>query len=210
VRFADQSADDLRWQVYQDLDVRQFNCLATASLLKGIRVNATIIGASHVIEVHGKQRFFEVVACVPGRGGRLRDQSIAEINEPKTIESLAYHFTVDVQDYEQGQQRLQDLMAIQADHDTLAIRYEFPSNTNQIPITLVTVSHNAGNLEWQTVHSYPNEGKIVFTQTNVKGKINVPDNTSAHFDDAADVTHRLRPIRRREERRKEGQGVPVS
>jgi len=182
ILYQDQSANNLRLSLIRGPinSAQHFDVLDTGSMEFGIGyIKADIIGASHVInfKIRGFE-FSEIFACVePKIGGRrlvygpLKDFSADHISYGFKKEHVKYSFSARISDWDEGEETLNNCekYAIACGNRTgrIGLVREFPSkDANHAPKTIVTVWHNE-RIQVETVHSYPNERRIVFTKTSI-------------------------------------------
>lgn len=182
--YKDQSASELRLSLLGgDLDLCQFNVLDADSIeRRGMRIDASIIGASHVLRLSSKRSrmLHEVLACtdVQARSRPLFSGSVEEL--PPSLQlcvggGVSYHFESRVSDSLQGARGLAALerriavAAARPDEIGLCHRFPRPSGAVGAPVTLVHVSDGGAvlGLRVTTAHSYPNDGAIVFSHTQL-------------------------------------------
>ena len=185
--YIDQSAYDLRLHVVGGrLDLSQFTLLA-AGRLGGpeLRVQAGIIGASHVLAIQrgDEPLLHEVFACTEVRGDarteRLYTGAVKEL--PASLEcaaggGLGYRFRSRVTETGEAREVLAGLevrisrAAAGRRRDELGLAHVFPALPGgEAPKTLVWVSLDAAlqRVRVETAHCYPNEGTIVFSETRI-------------------------------------------
>lgn len=181
--YVDQSALDLRLTLIQgEVDPAQFHVLEYGSLQdRSFSVRAGIIGASHyvTVDLHGS-RFTEVFACMDVESDTkpVCSLPISEIIgfRPPAIHEVeyTYDFGARLYSWEQGEAhaaRIEQAAREALDRpDEIGLVHVFPGAVDgRIPKTILSLrwSRSSRHLHIETVHSYPNEGNIVITQTAV-------------------------------------------
>lgn len=178
--YIDQSAQDLALNVLQGHpNEEQFNILEQGSLEGiGLKVKASIIGASHMVELTvGDVRLCEVFSCEAdkSRAGSMISSSFPEIKVPVVmdLDGVEYHFECFSTDSLRGAglfHMLEKQSRFASRRGICGLAYKFPKGgyTQQdFPKTVLVAVVNGGKIELQTAHSYPNEETIVFTKTMV-------------------------------------------
>ncbi len=194
-QYLDQSARSLCWTLIEgELDVRHFQLLASATLrAPGFCFRAHIVGASHLMRMEWGtgELYHEVVACggLPELAKPISSARLA--SRPRDTNALAIlaggrrlRFESQIVDAAIAAPRLSRLRdeierAGSNPRRVLGLQFEFPSpegegrsdltNSSVRPTTLVWAALSAADqrLEIETAHSYPNEGRVVFTRTGI-------------------------------------------
>lgn len=178
-------------------DLSQFRILKAHSLVLGEwRVKAHIIGASHFISVDGNGVIFhEIFACMKVKSSAKRiyygpipetgnlthrfDNGVTSsgveyhVAEHPGIEypCIEYKFNSKLTRWDDGESHLLELerLAHESPAGRIGLVEDFPHVNAAIdPKTIVLVKIDGKILKFETVHSYPNENRIVFTQTIIK------------------------------------------
>lgn len=181
--YEDQSASALRLNLMRgavDKDTLTVLCTGKIDLSYG-RLNAGIIGASHYIEFvqpDGSVLFTEVFACTDlnDSGDRMFYGDVVKATDFKTtFDSIDYHFDVQCTTYKESHAQMTALERLIKDHTKryrIGLSYLFPESEEDefSPMTLVSVSADPQTLavDVKTLHAYPNEGSLVFTETNIQ------------------------------------------
>lgn len=172
--FIDQNPDALRLTLIEgSLDRDQFTQLASSTrTISGIRIDATVIGASHVISASfGVLEFHEVFACVgvPGRESQTVGDLIGAPVKRK-LPGASYEFAaryVPWQDPEPDE--LVELVALAREHESaqVGIVQEFERGPFLVdPKTVIVIySDENGNVVIETAHSYPESGLVLSRST---------------------------------------------
>lgn len=178
----DQSANDLVLSIIRGpINPKDFfPVLATDSIEHaGFQMRAAIIGASHMFQFISQDiALCEVFAClqldIAERSviyGPLKNYPDEAITQ--SFGSLTYSFKACIEPWEQGVAQLelweQKSRDFSKDSAFIGLAYEFPdTGTGRIPKTIVLVTTDVANkVVVNTVHSYPNEGNIVFSTTEI-------------------------------------------
>lgn len=180
-----------------DVDLEQFTLLRVALMRRPrVRIDACIIGASHLlrVELPGPVRFHEVLACADVEAGssRVFHAPVGEL--PGSVEldiggGASYRFRPWLATSSQGQSRLRALeeRIRRVRHASpaggeLGLWLEFPDSPStraagswqpdrgdEAPRTLLWlgVDSRDGKVRVETAHSYPNEGRVVFSETQL-------------------------------------------
>ena len=175
VKFLDQSADALSLNLIEgEIDKSQFDILAEGQLERhGVKLVAHIIGGSHffTIDLGGGRRISEVFACTEVQTDLPRLYCGPLRGITKTIECSLFgnsQYVFEARTLEGEKAKLEiDEFSVQG--DDLCLKFEFPSDdAEDSPVTLVCADmfvndRNDVIVEVGTMHTYPNEGKVVFT-----------------------------------------------
>ncbi len=175
--YEDQYSNDLNLTLADDeIDLNQFTILETAKAVKGgIMVVARIIGGSHIINYRLKGLdLYEIFACstvsVPsmiihsGPLGKALTQLHLEFPG-----NILYDFRNSKIPWDKGKDRILRLQQIVAQQSQpVALSYTFPKgNSLREPQTIVVVKIEAGKIMVESLHSYPNEEVLVFTESTL-------------------------------------------
>ena len=174
VQFLDQSANALNLNLIEGrIDESQFDILAEDSIEDlGIRLDAHIIGGSHFLIIHvGDRCVSEVFACTEIETDLPRLYcgplgSITKKIECLIFNNLRYVFRADIHDFDPI-----NICDIKGDYESrypkhVLLTFEFPkANRTEVhnPATIVLAGMNSTLIDVSTIHSYPNENKIVAT-----------------------------------------------
>ncbi len=139
-------------------------------------IKAHVIGASHLISIHHQDRqFHEIVACMEVKAaarplyygpipdaGSLTQQFMGQVE---------YRFDSQILEWEAGEPvmlHLEQRVNLDAERQFgLAVDFS-PVGAKNIPKTIILVKMENQVLRLETVHSYPNENCIAFTETSIK------------------------------------------
>jgi hypothetical protein len=141
-------------------------------------VKAHIIGASHIIRFRfGDMEINEIFACMqmdmaPKKVsyGPFKNSSYEKITQ--RMGHIIYNFSAQTKCWEDGEDRLKEwedrANAYGAKDDTIGLSYEFPRvDSIYPPKTVIMVAAEKSDIEVKTIHSYPNENNITFTNTTI-------------------------------------------
>lgn len=190
-RYLDQSASALSWNLVEgDVDATCFTLLASASLFApGFVLHAHIVGASHLLRMEWDEGavYHEVVACagLPETAKRVASARLATQSTGETAATLAgrrsLRFASQIVDSANAGVRLRALdqsisRAAARGNQEIGLRFEFPSRAPDAgaanetgPLTLLhaALSQRNERVRIESAHSYPNEARVVFTQTSI-------------------------------------------
>lgn len=179
--YVDQSAKDLRFYLVQgNVDVQSLTILATDTVAWGERsVTMGILGASHFLSIAGCETpiLNEVFACadLDTFGPFLKSGPLGQLQATVqiTVDALAYTFTPRLVSWDEGEEELRQLIDAVARAkgcaNQVGLLFEFPStgNDSRRPYTIVW-GDATDELLVRTVHCYPNEATLVFTETTLR------------------------------------------
>ncbi len=179
--YVDQSAKDLRFYLVQgNVDVTTLTILATDTVAWGERsVTMGILGASHFLSIAGCETptLHEVFACaeLDTFGPFLKSGPLGQLQATVEIAvgTLAYTFTPRLVSWDAGEEELQQLIdavvRAQGCANQIGLLFEFPAtgSGSRRPYTIVW-GDAADELLVRTVHCYPNEATLVFTETRIR------------------------------------------
>jgi hypothetical protein len=155
----------------------QFNILKVEEKAMGPwRIKAHVIGASHLISVRYKHvRFHEILACLKVKAaagriyyGPLLDTGSLTHRFPDRIE---YRFDSKILKWSAGEpiiRKLEQMLPAGGDRQFGLMADYSPVQTGAVPKTIILIKMASQALEFETVHSYPNEDCIVFSETSIK------------------------------------------
>ncbi len=148
-----------------------------------LRVDASIIGSSHVMEVRGRAlALTELLACeAPSRG---RPVALWKPGDPvveyRGIRDARYRFEASLVDWNRSGEQL-DFLRYLIDHATgssseLGLSYRFPDafDGDRAAETLVWAAATDGGVLARTAHSYPSEALVVLSVTTIQLVETVP------------------------------------
>lgn len=173
MKYTDQSAQDLTLKLCKTSpDYKQFSVLRQGAIEnKALHVEASIIGASHIVVVSsGDSVLSEIFSCdkSPGKSC-LISAPLSDLLLPKieTIGNLRYEFVAEVKEGCANNRQLEELREAARinNAESLGLEFEFPSNDDGCPLTVVLVKIDSSGVTIKTAHSYPNENNVTFTRT---------------------------------------------
>lgn len=176
--YQDQRAEDLRLTLAEgSVDKEQLNIICSGKVeLPHATLEGGIIGGSHYLElsVGGTEIFTEVFACteVVAEHQCFRG-SLSEIGSiTKRFGDLVYRFRARKLTWNQGRVEFEDLekaIASSTFDYQLGLVFVFPRSTGDgfSPVTMVYAKLDPQrlNIKVKTLHAYPNESTLVFTET---------------------------------------------
>lgn len=183
--YTDQSAELLNLNLVKGaVDKNKLTVLSTGAVEVAYgKIEVGIIGASHYLEFscpEGSVVLTEVFACL--------DLSVSEkifsgkLNELKSVQKqigeISYSFNAKRFNWKNGKDKFYNLLnaiSFNENHYNLGLQFVFPSEGlyEFSPITAVFLKVNPDTFEvkLETLHAYPNEDSLVFTETILsKGK----------------------------------------
>lgn len=139
-------------------------------------VKAHVIGASHLISVNCKGVLFhEIIACmeVKADAKRVYYGPIPDGGNltHRFVDRVDYRFDSKILKWGIGEPLMIELerLASKGGESQIGLVAEFPPvDTAIIPKTIILIKLDGKVLKFKTVHSYPNEDCIVFTETIIK------------------------------------------
>lgn len=180
--YQDQSAEDLRLNLVQGaVDKKQLTVLCTGNIeVPYGRVEAGIIGASHYLEFtlpNGHIVFTEVFACTEIEStekifyGGLQDAGSIK----KHFKDMTYTFRVRNMKWGAGEAEFEHLMEVVKsafNQFQFGLQFSFPKTDDLEfpPVTLMYVQADPENMavEVKTLHAYPSDKALVFTETKLQ------------------------------------------
>lgn len=177
--FKDGSAAGLRLRLYDGpLDRNGIGVLATGSAGGcGVRLEAAVIGASHLIEVRtGGSVFTEMLACRPAPSAAPAAEVAPGRGEvERTLPCGArYRFRARTVAWPQPQEALERLRErirrCAAEPSEVGLTYRFPGgpvSADYSAETLVFAAARADAVVARTAHCYPSEGLVVLSSSRI-------------------------------------------
>ena len=179
VAYKDRSAGDLRLRLFSNLvDPALFTvvCQGRASA-NGMRIEAYILGASHMIRFRaGAGCLSEVLVCsdtvLQTWPGSCVSHKPARGPLDLELDNVGYRFTGELLRRSAAERLLGNLKTrvakAQTRPDEIGLSFEFPTEVRlEKPAeTLLWVRLGAAGAEIETVHSYPSEDSVVWTQSS--------------------------------------------
>lgn len=180
-KYVDQSAHSLRLTLCNGrLDQSQFTILERGWCKVGdMAVEAAIVGGSHFLTVeHSGQVFSEVCVCMPFKhtGKVYLDEPLYSVEgfDSRTVEgtpqSLVYGVRRRVVAWDKADSDMKELLSrvnSSSRENVIALVHDFPrcKGDSRDPRTVVSVVRVEGGLSVSTIHSYPQEDLVVFTDS---------------------------------------------
>jgi hypothetical protein len=179
MEYTEQSAGSIRLYLTKgDPDLQQFTTLARASCMHSdMSVEFGILGESHFVSfLLGANRLTEVCACtdvkIPSSAECIAYDFLPNLEEdPITTSFATYHysFTYKYMNWEKGSIRLEELHSKHREDNAQKLTYLFPSPDPDVdPATTKVYVTLDKSIITETVHTYPNEEVMVFTESVLK------------------------------------------
>jgi hypothetical protein len=153
------------------VDCSFFNVVSKHSFKhKNLDIEFGILTESHFVSVSSNNdALTEICACKDYEIAYLKKSSIeatARSNYKKTIGEFTYTFSSSIVSYRTGKKLLKDLKSKQRNSNTHYLTHTFPGRWawSRPACTEVYVTVD-NNVVTETVHTYPNEKKMVFTKS---------------------------------------------
>ena len=176
--YQDQSVHNLILSFAEDdIDLAQFRILTEGWVDNdNLIVRAGIIGASHFVKINSdKGVIYEVLSCIEVEGNHniLYCEPLDSILKEATItiknEQVQCNFQVKSERWESGKQQVKQMEeeGVNTKTSQLYLAHNFTGiNPDYQPKTLVNLKLETEELFLKTVHAYPNEERIIFTQSH--------------------------------------------
>lgn len=177
MEYAEQTAESIRLYLTESaFNASHFTLLKKESVSFGdIHIQFGILGESHFIEYRvGEKYLTEICACTEAR--KLTPPilvsdflpNIKALPVTTTLLPYSYSFTYAYTQWDEGEDRLKKLRQKSTDSNTHILTHIFPASDHH-PLEAVTEIYlTLGEiLSLQTVHTYPNEGVMVFTHNKL-------------------------------------------
>ncbi|WP_194444354.1 DUF2617 family protein, partial [Streptomyces calidiresistens] len=170
--YADTRSTDLTWS----LDRPPLPALASRRLCwadGGPRLELRVLGASHQVLLHRPQgALIETVACAPGPAVPLpaavarRVDAVGTEDAVDAVDAADYAFSSRVDHLPPAElaARTGEVTALTSDHPHALIGV-FPGRPHAV--TALIAHRRPDGVEWETWHTYPAEGTVVFTRGRV-------------------------------------------
>ena len=181
MEYTDQTSGAIRLYLAKGgFDIGQFAILREATLVyEGITIRFGILGESHFIEFSRNGEILsEICACVEAaqvdRTRLIAHDFLPNLHAiPVTtnFHNHSYAFTFTYADWHHGEAMLQALRESGGAEHVHTLTYTFPSH-DDIPHEAVTELYLTTNdtITLKTVHTYPNEHMMVFTESTLVPK----------------------------------------
>jgi hypothetical protein len=180
MEYTDQSSGAIRLYLTKgNFNLDQFTILATKSLAWGaVSVSFGILGESHFVQLtKGGKIFSEICACtdavIPEAVQVFESNFLANLPTEgvRTLfDKYTYNFSFEFKNWEEGSERLKNLCALQKKPGATYLTHTFPKLESDIeePVTEVYMTEEDATLKIFSVHTYPNELVMVFTESELK------------------------------------------
>lgn len=178
MEYTDQTSGAIRLYLARgNFDIGQFTVLTEqATEHEGTTIRFGILGESHFVTIEKEgEALNEICACVDAKiehpENLLAHDFLPNLHRVPVTAAFggrAYSFTFTYADWPHGEAMLAALRARQKLPNTYVLTYEFPKHDNHEHqgVTEVYITTGA-SIEIRTVHSYPNEHMMVFTESTV-------------------------------------------
>lgn len=157
-----------------DIDVTRLQVIKSSLCgINGFSVEYGILGTSHYFKIRKADRVFcEIFSCSPiEEKGLFYPISYLKKGKAVGANSLgrAYNFTTDVDTLTEGSQKYYSFLANTTREEVISLTHEFPGQANQKykPYTSVKIMSEGDGLCLQSMHVYPEENIVVFTQSKI-------------------------------------------
>ena len=179
MEYTDQSSGAIRLYLTKgDLTLDQFTVLTTKTFKWGeIAVSFGILGESHYVQIaKGDKIFSEICACtdatMPEHVQVFESNFLANLPTEgvRTLfDDYTYDFSFEFKNWEEGSAELKILRARQKNSMTEYLSYIFPKHEtdSEEPVTEIYIIQEGSGLKMLSVHTYPNEGMMVFTRSSL-------------------------------------------
>ncbi len=179
LEYQDQSAHKLKLTVVDDdIDLSQFRIVKEGWLENdALIVQSGIIGTSHFVKLnYDKGVIYEVLSCsgVECSGKKLFNSSLSSMIETShqeiRNETIQYTFQHRIETWNEGRHLMDkiEIECLDLETNRISLTHEFASIDDKgSPKTLLIAQLEREGLQLKTVHGYPNEGLIVFTNSNI-------------------------------------------
>lgn len=159
------------------LDQKVFNIVSKHQFEhENMRIEFGVLTESHYVSVtEDDATLYEVCACKEYDFDTLQKANIEDVAETTVAEDIgnfSYTFTSDIKNYRDGKKILNQLESKQRNSVTHYLTHTFPGRWawSRPAITEIYVTPKNGGLIVETVHTYPNESKMVFTTSEITNK----------------------------------------
>lgn len=174
--FKDQSASQLKLHLTKGIaDVAALQILQMGKVRFGnVQIEAGILGASHYVKWWTEGgAFTEVLACVSAWPNQtyLASQHLSSLkttSEFEPVPSWKYYFHHWQSDWEKGQENVDSIktqLQKMASTDGLGLHFSFPGYNGAE--TLLLIENSKKGIFAQSLHAYPNEGKLIFSKSYI-------------------------------------------
>ncbi len=180
--FLEQSSSDLQLTIAKgNLDLKQFNIISQCKKsFLNFDVTMRIIGGSHFITFKNNHlEFHEIFAChnVRSKEALIYKENFGNIKNKlhlKFSENINYSFESFTLPQEKALEKMCKIEKLveKIKNENKSLSFEFPASNNETPPKTIIYLEliDAKKISLETIHSYPNENKFVFTQTILNNK----------------------------------------
>ena len=177
--YREQSAYDLRLSVIEgNFDLSQFQIFKTKILRVSseFTLSAMIIGQSHAVCFRvGDSSLYEIFACGEVRTSKSGALSrhldeVAGSLRMNFHRGLRYGFQATPKNWLQGSAEILEMESEAKEFGGFSLSYDFPQGVSRKPATTVVTgfaNETSASLVIRTAHSYPNEGTIVISKSEL-------------------------------------------
>jgi len=182
--FKDQSSKDLRFHLlYESLNKTNLTILEKKSidLGEGVAVEAAIIGESHYISFkhNGETLFTELLACID-MSTQHTDFDVYTNVSSLNVKRQPLGYSINIRTLKADQKIIDTFGS--SSRDLIHLNYLFDNKDFDVEAkTEIKIMMNVDMLEIYTLHSYPNEDKIVLTES----KLDIQVLTKNHMKEAS-------------------------
>jgi len=171
IPFVDQSSNILEYNLFDHrIDTSQFTVLESRKLtLAGLELEIGIIGESHFLCI--EDFFSEVLACVDPKetaffSEEINEDRVSFVNDFHGLEISTLVFKYSLEDSSEDIDFILNFFKQKS-----ILSYTFPRCPDTEypfdPITALSIEEDNNEITIMTLHAYPNEGKIVYSATQI-------------------------------------------
>ncbi len=178
IDYTNQSAGSIRFYLFRgDFEMSQFTVLEHTSVVHNdVHLNIAILGESHFVRIeHAGQIISEICACSDVRVDNPENliahdflPNIHSVPVTSTLHKRQYSFTFSYENWKRGTEHLADLRSNMSDMHAISLKHIFPSRDyiqEEATTEIYTVLKD--EIRTYTVHTYPNEHVMVFTESRL-------------------------------------------
>ncbi len=178
MEYIEQSFRDLRLLTSNKVvDINQFELISEIThVLDGMDVHFGILGESHFVSVtSGEMAHVEILACtdaiVPGMQVYTMDKILGKFTTENLNKGFTYEFSIIVQDTGGAQEQINKIKAKHSEPNTIYLTHTFPSDDERYEAAITEIVLTCcEEVLIETIHTYPNENKVVFSQSTLTRK----------------------------------------
>lgn len=177
MEYVDQSADSLILKVFdRPINVNQFTIFSYGSILDSnfINIKAYIVGESHIVVLQfGETKLYEILSCGPVKSDfePVLKFPVSSMSLKREVVCVGnYQCDLDLRNFSSSRFMMEEFEKnlISQNPSHLGLSFDFPSEGIDISKTIVQVQvMDKKDIFIKSMHSYPNEDKIVCTKTLV-------------------------------------------